>query len=675
MKSNFLQEGISEPPEVPFSFKNMKRIAFLFCLIISLVSCEKTEQDVTPMTLEMVTIGGQQISRTAPFSTNQPIDRHISLLFSHALDENSAKQHISLMTGNQIVNLSMTFNGSGTTVTLFPVGLLANQTTYRIVISENLKGKNGNPFAGTEVQFETLVGGLTVVNAEFEQSQKTRTGRVVDVSLEMDLVMEFSDPLDAGSISQALRLTRNGNVPVQYVLENEGKKLRIKSQNKLQYLSKYQVSLSNQLKGKDGQSFSGWNQSFFTKVDPTFKFPQISDEELMTKVQEQTFKYFWDFAHPESGMARERNSSGNLVTMGGSGFGVMAILVGIERGFIARQQGVDRLSKIVDFLERADRFHGAWPHWLDGNTGDVIPFSQFDNGGDLVETALMVQGLLTVRSYLQDANPQEKAIKDKITQLWEEVEWDWYTRGGQNVLYWHWSPQHQWQMNLPIQGWNESLIVYVLAAASPTHPISKAVYDAGWARNGAMKNGNIFFDLTLPLGYDFGGPLFFAHYSFLGLDPRNLTDQYANYWTQTSNHTRINREHCIQNPLGFVGYGPQSWGLTASDNHLGYNAHSPTNDLGVISPTAALSSMPFTPTESLEALHHFYYLMGDRLWGEFGFYDAFNVTEEWYADSYLAIDQGPIILMIENYRTGLLWKYFMQDDEVKAGLDKLNFDY
>lgn len=675
MKSNFLQEGISEPPEVPFSFKNMKRIAFLFCLIISLVSCEKTEQDVTPMTLEMVTLGGQVISRTAPFSTNQPIDRHISLLFSHALDENSAKQHISLMTGNQVVNLSMTFNGSGTTVTLFPVGLLANQTTYRIVISENLKGVNGNPFAGTEVQFETLVGGLTVVNAEFEQSQKTQTGRVVDVSLEMDLVMEFSDPLDASSIPQALRLTRNGNVPVQYVLENEGKKLRIKSQNKLQYLSKYQVSLSNQLKGKDGQSFSGWNQSFFTKVDPTFKFPQISDEELMTKVQEQTFKYFWDFAHPVSGMARERNSSGNLVTMGGSGFGVMAILVGIEGSFITRQQGVDRLSKIVDFLERADRFHGAWPHWLDGNTGDVIPFSQFDNGGDLVETALMVQGLLTVRAYLLDANPQEKAIKEKITRLWEEVEWDWYTRGGQNVLFWHWSPQHQWQMNLPIQGWNESLIVYVLAAASPTHPISKAVYDAGWARNGAMKNGNIFFDLTLPLGYDFGGPLFFAHYSFLGLDPRNLTDQYANYWTQTSNHTRINREHCIQNPLGFVGYGPQSWGLTASDNHLGYNAHSPTNDLGVISPTAALSSMPFTPTESLEALHHFYYLMGDRLWGEFGFYDAFNVTEEWYADSYLAIDQGPIILMIENYRTGLLWKYFMQDDEVKAGLDKLNFDY
>lgn len=653
----------------------MKRIAFLFFLIISLGSCEKTEQDVTPLTLEMVTVGGQAISRTAPFSTNQPIDRHISLLFSHALDENSAKQHISLITGNQVVNLSMTLSPSGTSVTLFPVGLLANQSTYRIVISENLKGVNGNPFAGTEVQFETLVGGLTLTNVEFEQSQKTRTGRVVDVSLEVDLVVDFSDPLDANSISQALRLTRNGNVPVQYVLEDEGKKLRIKSQSKLLYLSKYQIGLSNQLKGKEGQSFGGWNQTFFTKVDPTIKFPQISDEELMTKVQEQTFKYFWDFAHPGSGMARERNSSGNLVTIGGSGFGVMAILVGIERGFITRQQGVDRLSKIVDFLERADRFHGAWPHWLDGNTGAVIPFSQFDNGGDLVETALMVQGLLTVRSYLQDANPREKTIKDKITQLWEEVEWDWYTRGGQNVLYWHWSPQHQWQMNLPIQGWNESLIVYVLAAASPTHPVSKAVYDAGWARNGAMKNGNLFFNLTLPLGYDFGGPLFFAHYSFLGLDPRNLVDQYANYWTQTSNHTRINREHCIQNPLGFVGYGPQSWGMTASDNHLGYNAHSPTNDLGVISPTAALSSMPFTPTESLEALHYFYYLMGDRLWGEFGFYDAFNVTEEWYASSYLAIDQGPIILMIENYRTGLLWKYFMQDAEVRAGLDKLNFNY
>lgn len=640
-----------------------------------MLSCEKIEQEPIPLTLTKVQVGDQEISLTAPYSTNQPIDRPISLTFSHALDEALARQHISLLTGGQTLNVSMTFSAGNTMVTIFPAGPLTNQTTYRIVISDNLKGSAGNPFAGTELQFQTVIGNLALLSAEFGQSDKTRTGRVVDVSLDLDLVLEFSAPLEESTIAPALRLLRNGNIPIQYLLENEGRRLRIKSQNTLLYLSKYQVSLSNLLKGKEGQSFAGWNQVFFTKIDPSFKFPQLSDEALLTKVQQQTFKYFWDFAHDASGMARERNTSGNLVTTGGSGFGVMAILVGIERGFISRQDGVTRLEKIVGFLERADRFHGAWPHWLDGNTGSVIAFSQFDNGGDLVETALMMQGLLAAKAYLQDADSQEKSIKDKITKLWREVEWDWYTHGGQNVLFWHWSPQHEWTMNLPIQGWNESLIVYLLAAASPTHPISKSVYDAGWARNGAMKNGRNFHGINLPLGYDYGGPLFFAHYSFLGLDPRNLSDQYANYWTQNVNHSRINREHCVQNPLGFVGYGSDSWGLTASDNHEGYNAHSPTNDKGVITPTAALSSFPFTPDESIEALHHFYYLMGDRLWGEFGFYDAFNVTEEWYADSFLAIDQGPIILMIENYRTGLLWRYFMQDADVKVGLDKLNFNY
>jgi hypothetical protein len=264
---------------------------------------------------------------------------------------------------------------------------------------------------------------------------------------------------------------------------------------------------------------------------------------------------------------------------------------------------------------------------------------------------------------------------DNITQLWHEVEWDWYTRGGQDVLFWHWSPEHNWGMNLPINGYNECLITYVLAAASPTHPIDKTVYDKGWARSGAMANGKSFYDIPLPLGEDFGGPLFFAHYSYLGLDPRNLQDQYANYWEQNRNHSLVNRAYCMANPSGFVGYGESNWGLTASDNHMGYSAHSPRNDLGVITPTAALSSFPYTPEESMEALEFFYYTLGDRIWDEYGFHDAFNITEEWYADSYLAIDQGPIILMIENHRTGLLWDLLMTDPEVRAGLDRLNFTY
>jgi len=264
-------------------------------------------------------------------------------------------------------------------------------------------------------------------------------------------------------------------------------------------------------------------------------------------------------------------------------------------------------------------------------------------------------------------------IRNKITQLWEEVEWDWFTQGGQDVLYWLWSPNVAWEKNLKIQGWNEALIIYVLAASSPTHAISAEVYNNGWARNGDMINGSDYFNINLPLGSEKGGPLFFAHYSFLGLDPRNLEDQYADYWIQNVNHSLINQAYCIDNPLNYVGYSSSGWGLTASDNNNGYSAHSPTNDLGVITPTAAISSLPYTPEESMAAIQHFYYLMGDKLWGEYGFYDAYNITEDWYASSYLAIDQGPIINMIENHRTGLLWDLFMNDIEITDGLDKLGF--
>jgi hypothetical protein len=353
----------------------------------------------------------------------------------------------------------------------------------------------------------------------------------------------------------------------------------------------------------------------------------------------------------------------------------MALIVGIERGFITRAEGIDRMDRILDFLETADRFHGAWSHWINGTSGAVIPFSPNDNGGDLVETSYLVQGLLTFRQYLDDAVPVEEALIARINTLWESVEWDWYTRGGQDVLYWHWSPDKEWIMNHQIRGYNESLITYVLAASSATHSISQSVYTNGWAQNGSIENGNEYFGITLPLGSPYGGPLFFAHYSFLGLDPRNLEDAYASYWTQNVNHSLINRAYCTDNPKNFAVYSDVCWGLTASDNHEGYSAHSPTNDLGVITPTAALSSFPYTPDESMEALKFFYYSLGDRTWGDYGFYDAFNSTEGWYADSYLAIDQGPIIVMIENYRTGLLWDLFMSCPEVQDGLTKLGFTY
>lgn len=399
--------------------------------------------------------------------------------------------------------------------------------------------------------------------------------------------------------------------------------------------------------------------------------PEIPFEELLDLVQARTFKYFWDFADPTSGFARERSQSLETMTTGGTGFGISTFPAAVNRGWISRDQAIQQLKKILTFLENANTYHGVFSHWY-RNSGATQPFSTKDDGGDIVETAFLIQGLLINRQYFSGNSADEIAIRDRITDIWEDVEWDWYTQGNKSIT-WHWSPNYGFELNHIISGWNEALVVYVLAASSPTHPIDKETYDNGWARNGDVKNNSTYYGHILPLGEPLGGPLFFTHFSFIGLDPRGLSDQYANYFDQNKAHSLINYEYCKANPKGYKGYSENSWGLTASDNNMGYSAHSPTNDLGIISPTAALSSFPYTPVESRKALEYFYYQQNDKLWGNYGFYDAFSEHYNWVSDGYLAIDQGPIIAMIENYRTQLLWSLFMQDQEIKDGLTKLGF--
>ncbi len=415
---------------------------------------------------------------------------------------------------------------------------------------------------------------------------------------------------------------------------------------------------------------------------------EISDDSLLNQVEYSTFRYFWDGAEPTSGMACERiNANGiypendkNIITTGGSGFGFMAILAGIERGFITREEGVSRFEKNIRFLKKADRFHGAWPHWLNGETGKVKPFSTKDDGADLVETSYMLQGLLAVRQYFKNGNSREQKLSAEIDTLWRDVDFKWFTQG-RDVLYWHWSPNYGWAMNFAVEGYNECLIMYVLAASSPTHPVQAAAYHLGWARNGGIKGITTKYGYTLTLKHngapEYGGPLFWAHYSYLGLDPRKLKDEYADYWEHNKNQTLINRQWCIENSKHFKGYGANCWGLTASYSVNFYSGHAPgkENDLGVISPTAALSSFPYTPEYSMQALKHFYYDLGDKIWGEYGFYDAFSQHYDWYPKQYLAIDQGPEIVMIENYRSGLLWNLFMSCPEIKTGLTNLNFKF
>src|SRR5688572_3349534 len=410
--------------------------------------------------------------------------------------------------------------------------------------------------------------------------------------------------------------------------------------------------------------------------DPV-KIAQLPDDELLDIVQRQTFRYFWEGAHPVSGLAFDRRTSGmradesDPVTIGGSGFGVMTLIVAAERGWITRDAALDRLDRMLELLVRARCYHGAFPHFMNGSTGEAVPFGRKDDGADIVETSLLMMGLLSAREYFDRDTPGEASARARITTLWTEVEWSWFTQG-RDVLYWHWSPYNGWAMDHQIRGWNECLITYLLAASSPRYPIDSAVFHKGFCGPGFC-NGNPWYDIELPLGMPYGGPLFFTHYSFCGIDPRGLKDRYADYWQQNVRHVRVNRAHCIANPNGFEGYGESCWGLTASDDPSGYSAHAPDNDNGTISPTAALASLPYAPAEVMSVLRHFLKRHGLRLWRELGFVDAFCESESWYADTFLAIDQGPIVVMIENHRSGLLWNLFMAVPEVQAGLRRLGF--
>jgi hypothetical protein len=404
----------------------------------------------------------------------------------------------------------------------------------------------------------------------------------------------------------------------------------------------------------------------------------LSDSALLDLVQRQTFHYFWDGAHPASGLARDHSGvlsdpEDDVIAIGGSGFGVMAIIIATERRWITRANAVARLALMLDVLERATCYHGHFPHFMNGRTGATIPFSRKDDGADIVETAFLFQGLLCARQYFDHETAAEKSLRDRITGLWLDVEWNWTARKGGRVLTWHWSPNNGFSLAHEIRGWNECLVVYVLAAASPKFAIDPSVYHEGWAQSRSFLNGRSYYDIELPLGPAYGGPLFFAHYSFCGIDPRGLRDKYADYWRQNTHHVMINAEHCRRNPGGYVGYDEGCWGLTACDDPDGYRPHSPDDDNGVVAPAAALSSFPYAPDASLRALRRFYEKLGERLWGRFGFTDSFSENAGWFSKTYLAINQGPTVVMIENHRTGLLWNLFMKDPDVRVGLRRLGF--
>jgi len=411
--------------------------------------------------------------------------------------------------------------------------------------------------------------------------------------------------------------------------------------------------------------------------EETVEIRDFTDDELMDMVQRYSFRYFWEGAHQETGMALERsNGNGRTAASGATGMGLMAMIVAHEREYQPKGLVKDRILMILDFLETCDRHHGAWSHWYNADTKKTQPFSEKDDGGDMVETSFVAAGLIAVKNYFTGTDTKSVLIREKADQLWKEIDWTWYRQGGQNTIYWHWSPNTDFEMNMQVRGWNEALITYIMAASSPTYGIPKAVYTAGWARNGNIVNRRMFYSIPIELSPNWGGPLFWLHYTHLGINPHGLVDEYADYWQEHVNTTKIHYEYAIDNPLGHTNYSAKCWGLTASDDPYGYTAHKPwDNDNGTISPTAALSSMPYLPGKVMKALKYFYRDRGEDLFGKYGPYDAFNDKLDWVKESYIGIDQGPIVVMIENHRTGLLWNNVMIDSDVQAGLEELGFEY
>lgn len=544
------------------------------------------------------------------------------------------------------------------------------------VHSASCKKKNSDIQSPPKIETKVLNINLiklngSIVNQSFVQLQANK----------MELLISFSQTVDKKSVMDACKITNLQNaqaLDIDFQFSNQDSTLTIHLKDSLTYLTRYKFQIGTGSKSITSETLStAYQLEFKTGINPADKFPRISDEALLDKVQKETFKYFWDYGHPVSGLARDKTNANALddCSIGGTGFGLMTIPIAIDRAFINRRDGLNRMNKIVDFLtNQAEKFHGAFSHRINGSTGKVIEWSPGDDGADLVETSFLMMGLLTTRQYFNADNAEEKLLRDRIYSLYSNVDWNWFNKD-QSGLYWLWSPKNEWKHSFLVRGWNETLIVYILAASSPTHSITKEIYDKGFANQGGLKNGNTYFGLNLPLGEPFGGPLFLSQYTFLGINPTGLKDQYADYQVQTKNHSLINQAYCSANPKGYLGYSDSYWGLTACSTNSGYKVCMPTNDLGVIAPTASLSSFAFTPQESMKALHFFYYKLGDLLWQQNGFADAINlnVNPVWIGREQLVYNQLPIMIAIENYRTGLIWRLFSNTPEVKAGLKKLQF--
>jgi hypothetical protein len=481
--------------------------------------------------------------------------------------------------------------------------------------------------------------------------------RVMSRQLRVDLAWDDTDPAMSYEIQRSAKADGNfETLPVELPGVNAYSDFIGTSGQSFFYRMRMVSMVTNQ-----APATSAWSEAIEGRPGA------LNADQLLTEVQEAGFRYFYDYGHPVSGLARVgTRKKPEVCSIGGTGWGLYNLVVGVDRGFIDRQQGVERALRILHFLtEKADRFHGAFPHWLDGSTGKVIPFSKLDDGADLVETSFLMEGVILLREYFSRDTPDEAKIRQLSDALWRGVEWNWFVRetDGHPGLYWHWSPDNGWLKNHPITGFNECQIVYILALSSPTHPIQPDCYWQGWETS-RYETERTQFGIPLVLSRGIAPPLFWTEFSYMGMDPRMISYHGRTYFDHFRDFCRVQVLYGESMKDQFKGYGPL-WGLSASYGPDGYKAFAPgPRDNGTITPTAAISSMPYVPDESRAFLLELYEKHGKDLWGPFGFYDAFNFTRDWVARDYLGNEVGTVAPMVENYRSGLCWKTFMKAPEI-----------
>jgi len=411
-------------------------------------------------------------------------------------------------------------------------------------------------------------------------------------------------------------------------------------------------------------------------------------------LEKRTFSFFWDSANPANGLIPDRYPGPSWSSIAGVGFALTAYPIGVERGYVTRDAARDRALATLRFFAAETEKHGFFYHFLDMKDGERRNHSEVST----VDTALLLAGVLMCESYFDGKDAREREIRRLAEKIYRRVDWTWAEPFSAGLVM-GWTPESGF-IHATWDGYDEAMLVYILALGSPTHAVNPAAWKA-WTSTYDKHWGTQYGETDLSFG-----PLFGHQYSHVWVDFRAIQDAYMrsrglDYFENSRRATYVQQRYAIENPMHWQGYGPNIWGLTACEGpgrgsqiydgqprrFYGYAARGVgldgSLDDGTIAPTAAIGSLPFAPEIVIPATLEMYKRYGGSIYSTYGFRDSFNPSYQrgaqasksgWVDEHYLAIDQGPILAMIENYRSELVWRIMRHNDYIRRGLERAGFE-